>query len=146
MESIQKNVQIKLQTTIDDQGVKEQNEIVETGKFYKRGKMDVIIFDETMDGDFKVKNLITIQNGSVNIKRTGPVSMNQRFDINHRTENVYKHPHGTIHMETFTRRITYKQKSESEGQLSLLYTVRLNGQQDERKHELTLIFKEEDSE
>jgi uncharacterized beta-barrel protein YwiB (DUF1934 family) len=145
MSSVQKNVQVKLQTTIDDQGSKEQSEIKTSGKFYRKGKMDVLTFDEIMDEEIKVKNFITIQEGSVNIKRTGPVSMNQKFDINHRTENVYKHPHGAIHMETFTKRIAYKLKDEASGQLILSYTVKLNGQPDERKHELILSFNEEDS-
>ncbi|RKQ31543.1 DUF1934 domain-containing protein [Oceanobacillus halophilus] len=143
MDSVQKKVNIRLETTINDNGSKEHNTVQETGKFFIKGNRHVLMFEETLDEELKVRNLVTIQDGSVNIKRTGPVSMNQKFDINHITENVYKHPHGTIHMETFTKKMTYKQKSEiTEGQLAISYTVKLNGQ-DERKHDLILSYKEE---
>lgn len=143
MSVVQKDIVVKLQTTIDDQGMKEENEVLCKGTFYKKGTMDVLIFDEMLDEELKVKNLVTIQESSVNIKRTGPVSMNQKFDINRRTEGIYKHPHGSLHMETWTNRIVYKQKGEADGQLILSYRVKLNGHEDERKHELILSFQEE---
>ncbi|MFD1852212.1 DUF1934 domain-containing protein [Oceanobacillus bengalensis] len=144
MDSGQMKVAITLQTTIEDNGNKEYNKVQETGTLFRKGKIDVITFEEKTEEQAVIKNFITLQEGKVNIKRTGLVSMNQRFHANQITENVYKHPHGTLHMETFTKKITYhSDTSSNEGKLMIDYTVKLNGQ-DERKHELMLVYIEED--
>ncbi|WP_085994007.1 DUF1934 domain-containing protein [Oceanobacillus senegalensis] len=146
MNAMKKKVNVKLQTVIHDNGQKEYNDVQGAGNLFQKGNKHVLTFEETMDEEIPVKNMITIQANSVHIKRTGVVSMNQRFQTGQLTENVYKHPYGTIHMETYTTKLEHHQKDDrSEGKLSILYTVKMNGQ-DERKHELELRYKEEDSE
>lgn len=145
MSSLAKNVFIELHTTIDDNGQMEYNTIKNAGLFYKKGNLDVLTFEESTEDNAKVKNLITIQEDKVSVKRSGNITMNQQFRPNQTTENVFKHPHGKIKMETSTDTITYQSLTGNEkGRLTISYTVKLNGQE-ERKHELALTYKEEDS-
>lgn len=145
MSLLGKNVFIELHTTIDDDGQMEYNTIKNAGTFYQKGALDVLTFEEVTEDHSKVKNLITIQNDKVSIKRSGNVTMNQQFRANQITENVFKHPHGNINMETNTQSITYKSMNDfDKGKLSISYTVKLNGQE-ERKHELVLTYNEEDA-
>ncbi|GAB3048066.1 YwiB family protein [Virgibacillus ainsalahensis] len=146
MGSLQKNVSVELRTIIDDNGQMEYSTVKERGEFYQRGKRDVVIFEEKIDEQAVTDNLITIQPEKVSIKRTGMVSMNQQFNTNRTTENVYHHPHGTIHMETRTDDIFYQSiKKAEKGYLKISYHVKLNGQE-ERKHQLELIITEEGTE
>lgn len=143
MNPVNKKVAIELRTTIDDNGQMEYNTINQRGNFYKRNELDVLTYEEKSDGQGVIKNLITIQADRVSIKRSGNVTMNQKFRTNHTTENVFQHPHGNIHMETYTTSISYKTSTyNDEGELAIFYTVRLNGQE-ERNHELVLTYKED---
>jgi uncharacterized beta-barrel protein YwiB (DUF1934 family) len=136
---------IHLHTVIEDNGLKETNTGKHIGKYYQKNNRHVIIFEEKTEEHYTIKSFVTIQPEKVNIKRSGAVSMNQQFHIQKRTENVYTHPHGNLHMETFTKSIDFQApEGQSEGYLKMEYTVKLNGQ-NERNHTLTLkLLKEEE--
>ncbi|HLQ72185.1 MAG TPA: DUF1934 domain-containing protein [Bacillota bacterium] len=143
MDAIEKKVTLTLHITIDDDSQIETNTTKQTGLLYQRSNMDVLTYHEKMEDGSVMKNMMTLQTDKVSIKRTGPVSMHQKFDPDQVTENVYRHPHGHLHMETTTDSIVYKPLGQqSDGLLEMTYTVKLNGQ-DERKHTLTLSLKEE---
>ncbi|MDY0394265.1 DUF1934 domain-containing protein [Virgibacillus halophilus] len=138
-----KNVIVSLQTIIDDNGQMEHHATTQQGAFTRKGQLDVLIFDEQIDKELPpVRNLMTIQKNKVNVKRTGSVNMNQQFVLGKNTENVYTHPHGSLHMQTYTRKIDYNLQSAGNGELTIEYSVKLNGQE-ERGHQLKLQFKEE---
>lgn len=140
MGSLQKQVMVELRTTIDDNGQMEYNTMEQSGTFFRKSELDVITYEEKTEDNAVTRNLITIQAGKVSIKRTGGLTMNQQFRAHQTTENVLKHPYGTIHMETYTNKITYQPLNETDmGKLAISYTVKLNGQE-ERKHELELTF------
>lgn len=139
---MEKNVKVELRTIIDDNGQMEYNTLREPGKFYQKGHVDVIMFEENTEEQAVTKNLITIQPGKVSIKRSGVVAMTQQFRVNQATENVYHHPHGTIHMETRTDDMSYQPLSEAAaGHLKLTYAVKLNGEE-ARNHQLDLFVEE----
>lgn len=145
MDTIQKKVKITLSVKINDQGQLEDNTSTHIGNYYRKGNMDVLTYEENIEDTATINNFITIQADKVSIKRTGVVSMTQKFRTNQITENIYKHPHGSLHMETFTDTITHQQLDEhGGGHVSIFYKVKLNGQE-ERAHKLVLHYKEEDS-
>lgn len=145
MNVLEKAVFIELHTTIDDDGQMEYNTIKSTGVYYQKGNIDVLRFEEAAEDNTPVKNFITIQQDKVNIKRTGPVTMNQKFLEGQTTENVFRHPYGTMHMETSAHNITYQPLTRiDKGTLNMSYTVKINGQE-ERIHKLTLTYHEEDA-
>lgn len=136
-------VNIKLQTTINDLGEKETNTSEQAGQFFHKNNMDVLLYEEVGEDGERIKNFITIYPDKVNIKRSGFISMNQRFDVNRKTETHYQHPHGQLHMETFTQSIDYHSlQANNEGKLIIDYTVILNGTM-KREHLLELTYKEE---
>ncbi|MCF3942770.1 DUF1934 domain-containing protein [Oceanobacillus alkalisoli] len=145
MNEPEKRVAIQLKMKIQDASDKEVNHIKSTGVFFRKGKLDVLRFEEKID-DVEISTLVTIQKGKVTIKRSGGISMHQQFRLGQITENVYKHPHGNLHMETFTQLMMYQPLGHGiPARLNLDYTVKLNGQ-DERKHTLELMMIEEDPE
>src|SRR5690625_7120319 len=94
----------------------------------------------------KVKNIVTIQPDKVLIRRSGAVKMKQLFQVGKRSESVFHHPHGRMHMETFTKSIAYHPLDEQkQGKLTINYTVKLNGQE-AREHFLEIILKKKKKE
>lgn len=143
MSQEKRQVDIQFQMEIDDKGEMEYNTVKEKGHFFSKGPLDVIIYTEEIDGN-AIKNLITIHKDKVTIKRTGAITMNQQFNVGRKTESLYQHPHGHIHMETYTNKMTYQSlRHEDKGRLEIDYSVKLNGL-DNRNHSLILTYHEED--
>src|SRR5690625_7994627 len=92
MNKLAEKVTIKLNTTINDQSEMEYNTVEESGQFFRRGEVDVLIYEEEIEEGAHIRNLITIKQDKVNIKRTGPITMNQQFLLNQKTETHYQHP------------------------------------------------------
>lgn len=140
-----RHVVIHLDTAIDDHGEMEYTTVKQTGQFFHKNGVDVLIYQEELEEGATIRNLMTIRPEKVNIKRSGLITMNQQFHLNRKTETYYQHPHGKLHMETFTHSITYQSmKTSNQGQLTIVYTVKLNGIE-ERKHLLELTYHEEDA-
>lgn len=143
MDDNRKRVAIHLSTIIDDNGQMEYNTMQHVGALHEAGHADILTYGEEVNGE-EVRNLVTIQEDKVTIKRSGAVMMHQKFLKEKRTENIFKHPHGSVHMETTTYKLHYdKQEHPISGKVFIAYAVKLNGQE-ERKHELTLTYKEEE--
>ncbi|ALX49857.1 DUF1934 domain-containing protein [Lentibacillus amyloliquefaciens] len=141
MENNPKEVAVELKTAIDDNGEMEYNTVRATGQLFQKSRMDVLSYEETAEDGSPIKNMITIYSDRVAVKRTGLVNMHQHFRERKTSENVFQHPHGNIHMETFTNTITYQALSDNQkGMLIIDYVVKLNGQ-DERNHQLTLTIR-----
>lgn len=141
MDKNPKQVSVELQTTIDDNGQKEYNTVKGKGHLYQNDNMDVLTYRETAEDGKAINNMISIHTNKVSVKRTGVVSMHQQFREQQTTENVFQHPHGNIHMETFTNAINYHVLSEQQnGLLTIDYIVKLNGQ-NERAHQLKLMIR-----
>lgn len=140
---MEQQVMIELQTTIEEHGTEETITVKEQGRLYTKDHLHMIQYDEELENQVKVKNMITIQRNKVSIRRSGDVKMNQLFREGKRSENIYQHPHGRMHMDTFTKSINYQPFDQTtEGKLSIHYTVKLNGQP-ARTHWLTLTLTEQ---
>lgn len=136
-------VMIRLEMTIEDQGEKEYSKTEHAGEYFEKQPFHVLKYEEELDTGERIHNQITIQPKKVIIKRTGGIAMTQQFMKEKMTEGVYEHPHGNFHMETFTNRLKHSQFTDSEqGELHLMYTVKLNGM-NERKHKLKLTYQRE---
>src|SRR5690625_283529 len=139
---MQQEVQVKLKTSIVDNDIRENNEVKELGELYIKEHGDMIVYEEKLDNEeqAKVKNIVTIQPDKVLIRRSGAVKMKQLFQVGKRSESVFHHPHGRMHMETFTKSIAYHPLDEQkQGKLTINYTVKLNGQE-AREHFLEIIL------
>ncbi|MCZ0703636.1 uncharacterized beta-barrel protein YwiB (DUF1934 family) [Natronobacillus azotifigens] len=136
-------VRLQLKSEISEQAERQVTEVEAIGYLYKQSGRTVLTYIEEREDQQKIANLITITPDKVSIKRSGAVEMHQQFKRDQKTENVYRHQFGTIHMETFTEEIRYLPLTvEEDGQLLMRYTTKLNGE-GERHHRLLLIMKEE---
>ncbi|WP_077329390.1 DUF1934 domain-containing protein [Virgibacillus siamensis] len=141
-----KSITIEMQTMIDNDGEMEYNTLNESGTYYEKGNRCILTYEETTDDGAAIKNLITINPDRVSIKRVGVVTMHQQFHTGQKTENVFQHPHGNIHMETYTDTIAFQSLTgERNGLLTIDYSVSLNGQE-ARTHKLEMTLKKEESE
>lgn len=137
------SVRVTVKTDIADQSFREQMSIAGKGKCYDNGDSQVLIFNEKDEDGESVKNMTTISDDKVTIKRTGSIKMNQIFREDHATESTYYHPFGTMHMETKTNQIEFsKDQNGQKGQLFISYSLRLN-QQEPQRHTLTLTYERE---
>lgn len=138
-------VVVQLDTIITDEGEKESYSLTDTGYFFNRKELDVITFSEQTEDHQQIDHFLTIYPDRVNIKRSGAIEINQQFHENQTTECIMKHPHGNIHMETYTQSITYESLTNNPvGELFILYTVKLNGQT-EREHQLRFTYQKEEA-
>lgn len=135
-------VHIELDTVIRDDQTMDRIKHAFKGTLAKNERMTVITYREHLEDDQHVDTFMTITDEKINVKRTGAVSMNQAFVEQARTECVYTHPHGNMHMETFTTESSHN-VTENGGKVVLIYEVKLNGQ-DSRQHELELTYQEEE--
>ncbi len=135
-------VHIQLNTVIRDDQTMDQVKDFFQGTIAGNERMTVITYREQLEDHHYVDTLMTITNEKVNVKRSGAVSMNQSFIEQTLTECLYTHPHGSMHMETFTTE-TKHITTKSGGKVTLIYEVKLNGQ-NPRQHELELTYKKED--
>lgn len=140
----EKSVIIELRSVIDDQGEKELHIVRQKGRYFKKDKIEILTYIEEVEDDGEINNFITMTQDKVNINRSGVFTMNQQFFLNRKTECLYQHPHGNIHMSIKTNSITHESIIEHEkGQLIIEYEAILNGQI-KRDHHLTLTYYEEE--
>lgn len=135
-------VRIQLDTLIRDEHVMDRITNSFKGTCIENKGMQVLTYREKLEDGHYVDTFMTITDEKVNVKRTGAISMNQAFVENQPTECMYTHPHGTMHMETFTKEHTHE-RTKTGGKILLIYNVKLNGQE-ERHHELELTYDEEE--
>ncbi len=136
-------VWIEMDTAITDEEDTENTTLQTAGTYSANGGLTVVRFTEKSEEVEDTNTMITITADKVSIKRTGGFEMKQVFVRNQPTENVYRHPYGTMHMETSTHAMQFSPlAADSPAELTISYTVTLN-QVQTRKHALTLRVQEE---
>ncbi|MRG86239.1 DUF1934 domain-containing protein [Salinibacillus xinjiangensis] len=137
------NVKVTLKTEITDQSFREQMDVVEKGEFYDNDDTHVLIFNEHDEDGNAIRNMITISQDKVVVKRKGKVKMNQIFREDRITESTYYHPYGTMRMETETKDIEFSEPVKGLlGQVDISYLLSIN-EQEPQSHRLTLTYERE---
>lgn len=143
MQSEKVAVNLTLVTEIIEGKDKQLSEVEANGFLYTHNERSIIMYSNNQEGHGEINNLVTIDLEKVSIKRSGAIDMHQQFKLDQRTENVYRHEFGTLHMETFTDAINFCMPNErKKGQLNMRYRTKINGE-GERKHRITLMIEEE---
>lgn len=142
MKQTRHNVSIKVHMKIYDDDEMEQTMTSHKGELFIKDGFEVLIYDEKINDEGKVRNLMTIKDGQVNLKRSGAISMNQKFSLHQSTQSLYQHPYGAFHMETFTEKINMDEEQEQKS-LTIHYDIKLNGNK-KQKHVLVLTYSKED--
>ncbi|SER88517.1 Uncharacterized beta-barrel protein YwiB, DUF1934 family [Gracilibacillus ureilyticus] len=136
-------VSIKMTMEINDLGKKDVTIVEEQGQLLEKETTSILTFSESNENEEQIHSFITIKPDSVSVKRSGAVSMLQKFIKKQITENVYRHEFGTIHMETTTDQIIYQPpENQKQGKLFISYSTSLNGDKP-RRHSLTIVLKKQ---
>ena len=130
-------IQLKMTMEIFDLGKKDISIIKEDAIMQRKGDLTVLTFTENKGKENETNSMITIKPDEISVKRSGAVSMVQKFRKKETTENVYRHPYGTILMKTKTDQL---QSNMQAGEIFISYTTSLNGG-DPRRHRLTIQMK-----
>lgn len=138
-----KQITISLRTVIDRQGEKEMSISKQKAIYLRKGTVEIIKYVENKEDIGEVNNYITIQPDRVSIKRSGHIAMNQIFEEGRKSETVYRHPYGTLHLQIETESITYQSlKDAKQGEIIIEYDAIINGIEEQRHH-LILTYMEE---
>lgn len=136
-------VDIELRTVIDRNGEKEMSIVKQTGEYIKKNEVEILTFTEQRDDIGSIRNYITIQNNRVTIRRSGAISMNQKFEVGKKSESLYRHPYGTLHFQIETKTLKRKKRMKHKlGEIVITYKAVINGIE-EQNHHLTLTFMKE---
>jgi len=93
------------QTT--DEGIQEPLELITTGTYFEKDGAVYVFYEEIMEGvDKPLKNRLVINGRSVQLNKTGPVSVKMNFDEKIAYETVYQTPYANFNMMIRTDRIT----------------------------------------
>ena len=101
------------------------------------GSIDVFIYEEDVEAFGRVRHFITVQEGKVNMKRTGGITMNQQFLLGRKTESIYHHPYGNFHLEMDTGRIDIEP-----GRIVLEYNSVIDGAE-KQEHRVEMVYMKE---
>src|SRR5690625_3034861 len=85
-----KNIQIVLTTTIIEKN--EQELFYETyiGSYKRYGEVEIITFLENDENFGEIDYRIVIRPNKVQLSRSGQLSLQQKFDLNKKSESLYK--------------------------------------------------------
>ena len=78
-------------------------EIVHIGEYYERGGSRYVLFDELYEGiAAPVKNVIKIRENRLEMRKSGPVTVNMVFEEGKSQRGTYAVPYGSFLIEIFT--------------------------------------------
>lgn len=139
----EKIVEVELRTVIDRNGEKEMSIVKQTGEYMRKRTIEIITFTEKREDIGDIRNYITIQDTKVTIKRSGAISMNQHFEVDKRSESLYRHPYGSLHFDIMTHSLEINRlEGSTPGEIIIIYDAMINGIE-EQQHHLTLTYMEE---
>src|SRR5699024_1934801 len=139
----EKMIEVELRTVIDRNGEKGMSIVKQPAEYMRKGSIEIITYTENRANIGDIRNYITIQDDKVTIKRSGDVTMNQKFEVGKRAESLYRHPYGSLHFNIKTRSLTIDRLHSTEaGEVIITYDALINGIE-EQFHHLTLTYTEE---
>lgn len=102
-------------------------EIVHIGEYYERNESRYILFEELYEGlAIPIKNVIKIRQNRLEMRKSGPVTVNMVFEEGKSQSGTYAVPYGSFLIEVFTTSIHLKE-SEDRLEATASYTLEING-------------------
>ena len=106
----------------------ESIEVVTRGRFYKRSDKRYVFFEEEGENPWeKVKNLIEIDKGHVDVLKKGMVDTRLSFEEGQKLYSVYQTPFGRMQVGVFTEKMDLKD-SPSGMDLTINYRLEINNE------------------
>ena len=143
MPSLTRDVQILLTTIIRQNNEKEEFKEVYKGTYKNSGEIEFLSFVKKDENFGKIDYRIIIRPNKVHLSRSGELSLQQRFDLNKKTESLYKHPYGNMLMLTETKSIKHRKMSKvQKGHVQIIYDLSINDEEN-KEHHLVVTYMEE---
>lgn len=135
-----REVNVKVRSVIDGQVTIERSQ----GQLMQNKSLDVLTYEVEMKDIGPIRHFITIQEGKVNVKRSGQVVMNQQFLAKRITESNYQHPYGQFHIEITTKQIDVNlyDQTTNKGSVDIKYTSIINGSE-KQTHRMMIEYEGE---
>ncbi|WP_077215102.1 DUF1934 domain-containing protein [Bacillus dakarensis] len=138
----QKQVKIKLNTSIFNDGEKETFELTTFGRYYKKGNSFFLQYEETME-EGPIKSTMKVSDQEALLLRSGAINMRMVFQHNKKQQGRYETPYGTMGLVTRTKRLVSSVNAdEKKGNIDILYDLTMHGSHAGTYH-LEFVFEEE---
>lgn len=143
MPSSTKDIQISLTTFIQQNNGKEKFKETYKGIYKSSGEIEVLTFMKKDENFGEIDYRIIIRPNQVHLSGSGQLSLQQRFDLDKKTESLYKHPYGNMLMLTETKSINHRKMSNNQkGQIEIIYHLSINNEET-KEHHLVVSYMEE---
>jgi len=118
------NSKISLSIRITQDGERSETTYLADAAFIKKGEKVTLTFDEqNVEDDGVTKCRFEINNGTLLMKRNGPVIVEQTHKIGEKTQGSIKTPFGRMNTEVETTSFTFTERSLAEYQFHLTYEL-----------------------
>ncbi|MCF6515861.1 DUF1934 family protein [Lactobacillus sp. S2-2] len=135
-----KNVQIKMNTEITQEGEIENFSFDEPGKISYVNQQIYVSFYEHSDNKSILVTLKINEDKTIVLTRNAEQRLRVTFDKNNEVDNLYRTEYGPIQLQTTTKRLDYKVADDlSNGEVSIDYDLS-NGEQLFGEYKLRLQF------
>ncbi|MBQ8085608.1 MAG: DUF1934 domain-containing protein [Lachnospiraceae bacterium] len=106
----------------------EATEIITPGTYYLKNGKHYVLYDEQPDdsGDV-IKNRVKFHDGHFEMVKNGAVSSALKFNIDEKSESVYRTTAGTVMMEVHTHDISILENDDAI-RTTVKYSLTINGQ------------------
>lgn len=135
-----KNVQIKMNTEITQEGEVENFSFDEPGKISYVNKQIYLSFYEHSDDQSILVTLKINEDKTITLTRNATQRLRLIFNQNEIVDNLYRTEYGPIQLQTMTKRLDYQLADDfSNGEVSVDYNL-LSGEQIFGEYKLRLQF------
>lgn len=105
----------------------ESIEVVHVGEYYERNGSRYVLFDELYEGiAVPIKNVIKIREDRLEVRKSGPVTVNMIFEEGKSQRGTYAVPFGSFLVEIFTTSV-HLEESEERLEATASYMLEING-------------------
>ncbi|MBO8172058.1 MAG: DUF1934 domain-containing protein [Bacillaceae bacterium] len=107
------DVQVKLETRINQEGTKQVLNQTCRGEWTEKGNTGYLKYQEPEENMGNTTTMMKIEPDKITLIRRGDVTMRHEYEKGRRTRGTYRSPYGTMLMETDTRELRVKKRRSS---------------------------------
>ena len=102
-----------LQVLVDEEGVQEPVEVLNTGQYYFKNNQHYILYDEPAEGfEETTHNILKFNKQKLEVRKRGLLEVHMIFEENKKNISMYQTPFGVMDMGIATTRIELMEEPE----------------------------------
>jgi uncharacterized beta-barrel protein YwiB (DUF1934 family) len=135
-------VKIKVHTSIQNGGEKENFELTTFGRYYLKNASAYLQYEEVTE-EGQMKTTIKLTGTEMLLMRSGSIKMRMLLEEKKKHRGSYTTPFGELQIMTDTKELQHRWNSESsEGRIEVLYKLSIQGSE-AGTYRLQIVFEEE---